>query len=184
MQHKMHVNWITPLENLLPLICLSRAGWHCTEAQGVLSPAYRQVEEQGGGQGCAAMPRQGPTVPPSLSLSTLCTAARAGHPTLILTLFCYPTTTHPTALHPSSVTPSSSTCVHAYTSVFFSFQEWGIDSLPFSLLPFFPMSFLEMAEENSDQPIYVTLSQINKWENGTFEACLDSVIKMILVWQL
>lgn len=46
------------------------------------------------------------------------------------------------------------------------------------------MGFLEVAEENSDQPIYVTLSQINKWENGTFEACLDSVIKIILVWQL
>lgn len=41
-----------------------------------------------------------------------------------------------------------------------------------------------MAEENSDQPVYVTLSQINEWESGIFEAGLDNVIKMILVWQL
>lgn len=33
MQHKMHVNGITPLENLLPLICLSRAGWLPRTAQ-------------------------------------------------------------------------------------------------------------------------------------------------------
>lgn len=46
------------------------------------------------------------------------------------------------------------------------------------------MGSLEMAEENSDQPIYLTLSQINKWESKTFESALDNVIKMILVWQL
>lgn len=46
------------------------------------------------------------------------------------------------------------------------------------------MGSLEMAEENSDQPIYLTLSQINEWESRTFEAGLDNVIKMILVWQL
>lgn len=46
------------------------------------------------------------------------------------------------------------------------------------------MGSLEMAEENSDQPIYMTLSRINKWESGTFEAGLDHMIKMIIVWQL
>lgn len=48
----MHVNWITPLENLLPLIFLSRAGWHCTAAQGVLSPAPWQVEGAESWSGC------------------------------------------------------------------------------------------------------------------------------------
>lgn len=46
------------------------------------------------------------------------------------------------------------------------------------------MGSLEMADENTDQPIYVTLSQIDEWESGTFEVGLDNVIKMILVRQL
>lgn len=46
------------------------------------------------------------------------------------------------------------------------------------------MVLLEIAEENSDHPIYVTLFQIKEWESGTCEAGLDNVIKMILVWQL
>jgi len=46
------------------------------------------------------------------------------------------------------------------------------------------MGSLEMAEKNSDQSIYVTLSQIHQWESRTFKASLDKVIKMILVWQL
>lgn len=48
--------------------------------------------------------------------------------------------------------------------------------------PFLPHG--RMAEENRDQPIYVTLSQINEWESGTFEVGLDNVVKMILVQQL
>lgn len=49
---------------------------------------------------------------------------------------------------------------------------------------FFPVGSLEIAEENGDQPIYMTLSQINKWQSGTFEAGLDNKIKTIVVWQL
>lgn len=43
------------------------------------------------------------------------------------------------------------------------------------------MGSLETADENTDQPIYVTHSQIDEWESGTFEAGLDNVIKVILV---
>lgn len=129
MQHKMHVNWITPLENLLPLICLSRAGWPpCTAQKGRVCSAQPvgRWKEQGHGQGGAAVPRQDSAVSPSLSLCTLSSAARAGKPTSPDPLLpSWSNTSVPAALQPFSVIPlqETSSCLHAFTSAFFPFQE-------------------------------------------------------------
>lgn len=76
-------------------------------------------------------------------------------------------------------------CLPAFKAFFFSFQEFNVfDSFPPLFLPWVHWEWLRKTGGFSDQPIHVTLFEINDWASGTSEAGLDNVIKMFLGWQL